>query len=216
MPIRVFSEEEKDVIKEKLLSVGFPLLQEFGVIHMSVPKITKAAEIGTGTFYRFFESKEEYIYQLIHYKRQQLIRNFIPKEVINGERKLSMDEVRSFIELIVDKENSIYANMSLQDEAELFKYMSKKTNSESDNKLVTAPNIEHEKQVSDVFLKWIDVPPEGIDFALLANMMKVLAITAQAKEELHVAAYDRTIKLLIDDIMELIYGKETETRYAAD
>ena len=39
-------------------------------------------------------------------------------------------------------------------------------------------------------------------------MMKVLAITAQAKEELHDEAYDRTIKLLIDDIMKLIYGKE--------
>ena len=196
MPIRVFSEEEKDVIKEKLLSVGFPLLQEFGIIHMSVPKITKAAEIGTGTFYRFFESKEDYIYQLIQYRRQLLIKSFIPEEVFKGERKLSADEVRSFIELIVDKDNSVYANMSLQDEAELFKFMSKKT------------SIEHEKQVSSVLLKWIDVPSEGLDFALLANMMKVLAITAQAKEELHEEAYDRTIKLLIDDIMKLIYGKE--------
>ena len=208
MPIRVFSEEEKNVIKEKLLSVGFSLLQEFGVIHMSVSKITKAAEIGTGTFYRFFESKEDYIYQLIQYKRQQLIQDFIPKEVIKGERKLSLDEVRSFIELIVDKDKSVYANMSLQDEAELFKYMSKKANDESDNESIKVSKIEHEKQVSGVLLKWINVPSERLDFALFANMLKVLAITAQAKEELHAVAYDRTITLLIDDIMKLIYGNE--------
>ena len=211
MPIRVFSEDEKNVIKEKLLSVGFPLLQEYGVIHMSVSKITKAAEIGTGTFYRFFESKEEYIYQLIQYKRQQLIQNYVPEDVIKGERKLSMDEVRSLIELIVDKDNSVYANMSLQDEAELFKYMSKKANSESDNKSVMVPDIEHEKQVSSVLLKWINASSERLDFALLANMMKVLAITAQAREELHEVAYNKTIELLIDNIMKLVYGKKMQT-----
>lgn len=194
MPVRVFSEEEKSIIKEKLLSVGFPLLQEYGVIHMSVPKITKAADIGTGTFYRFFESKEDYIYQLILYRRQQMIKKFVPKDVKLGKRKLTKEEVRSFIELIADKNNSVYANMNLQDESHLFKTLSMQ------------PDIEHEKEVSSVLMDWIGVPMEKVDFALLANLMKVLALTSQAREELHDSAYDKTIELLIDNIMTLIYG----------
>ncbi len=65
MAKRIFTEEEREDIKNRLLDVGFPLLQKYGVIHMSVPKITQAAGIGTGTFYRFFASKEDYILALI-------------------------------------------------------------------------------------------------------------------------------------------------------
>lgn len=194
MPVRVFSEEEKIRIKEKLLSVGFPLLKEYGVIHMSVPKITEAAEIGTGTFYRFFESKEDYIFELIRYQRQQLLQIMIPKDVREGKRKLTQQEVRHFLELIADKNNSVYANMNLQDEANLL------------SRMQGGPDLEHEKQVSALFMDWIGVSIENLDFALLANMMKVLAITSQSKEILHEAGYERTIALLIDQIIKLIYG----------
>ncbi len=194
MPVRVFSEEEKSIIKEKLLSVGFPLLQEYGVIHMSVPKITKAADIGTGTFYRFFESKEDYIYQLIQYRRKQLILQFIPQEVMEGKRKMEPSEVRRFIELVADNKNSVYANMNLQDEAHLFQTLSMKV------------DMEKEKDASAILFDWMGVSMEKVDFALLANLMKVLAITSQAREELHAIAYNSTIELLIDNIMKLIYG----------
>ena len=193
MPVRVFTEEEKLNIKEKLLSVGFPLLKEYGVIHMSVPKIAKAAEIGTGTFYRFFESKEDYLYQLIQYRRKKLIESKIPSEVINGQRTLTREEVRGFIELIADRSSSVYANMNLEDEAMLNK------------KLSLIPDIEHEKQVSAIFFRWIGVSGAKKDFAVLANMMKILAISSQARAELHEEGYDKTIELLIDIIMKLIY-----------
>ena len=97
MPVRVFKEEEKSQIREKLLSVGFPMLKEYGLIHMSIPKIAKAAEIGTGTFYHFFKSKEEYIYELITYRRKILLSNVITDDVKNGKRKLSKSEVRQLI-----------------------------------------------------------------------------------------------------------------------
>lgn len=194
MPKRVFNEDEKLVIKEKLLSVGFPLLQTYGVTHMSIPKITKAAEIGTGTFYHFFDSKEAYLYELIKYKREQFLNELISDDVKTGKRKLTKEEVRSFIELIADRNRSVYANMNLKDEAELFTYMSNE-----------GPNLEHEKQISKKLLSIIEGVKEDIDFALLANMMKVLALTAQARQELHAEGYERTITLLIDSIMNIIY-----------
>lgn len=194
MPVRVFKEEEKLQIREKLLSVGFPLLKEYGMIHMSIPKIAKAAKIGTGTFYRFFKSKEEYIYQLIVYRREILLSEIITEEVKNGKRKLTKEEVRHVIELIVDKDKSVYANLSLSDEAKLFEYIEE-----------FSPDIKEEKNIAGELLGYIDTPKKEIDFPVLFNMVKVLAITSQAENELHPEGYEGTISLIIDTILKEIY-----------
>ena len=54
MPVRVFSEEEKKEIKEKMFTQGMELIKEYGLTHTSVSKITERAGIGKSTFYNFF------------------------------------------------------------------------------------------------------------------------------------------------------------------
>lgn len=195
MPVRVFNEDEKIEIKEKLLSVGFPMLKEYGMIHMSIPKISDAAGIGTGTFYRFFKSKEEYIYELILRQRKILMREYIPAEVIAGQRKLSRDEVRRFVELIVDKDKSVYANLGLSDSEKIFLSVENLT-----------PSVTREKEVSAALLNYIDNQRDDMDFPLLANLFKVLAITSQARNELHEEAYAKTINKIIDMIIEELFN----------
>ncbi|MDD6037727.1 MAG: TetR/AcrR family transcriptional regulator [bacterium] len=194
MPVRVFSEDEKKEIREKLLSVGFPMLQEYGLVHMSIPKIAAAAGIGTGTFYRFFKSKEEYIYQLIVYRREMLLSKVITEDIRNGKRKLSKDEVRHVIELLIDRQNSVYANLSLTDKAKLFEYVD-----------AFSPDIEKERQILEALFKYMDHPKETIDLPVLFNLIKILTISSQARNELHPQGYDRTMKLLVDLILNLIY-----------
>ena len=63
MAKRVFTEEERVEYREKMLDAGFDLLKQYGMTHMSVAKITEAAGIGVSTFYNFFSSKEEYVYE---------------------------------------------------------------------------------------------------------------------------------------------------------
>lgn len=195
MPVRVFKEEEKSQIREKLLSVGFPMLKEYGLIHMSIPKIAKAAEIGTGTFYHFFKSKEEYIYELITYRRKILLSNVITDDVKNGKRKLSKSEVRQLIGLMVDKDASVYSNLKLNEEAKLFEYMK-----------AFSPNLEHEKEIVVHILAYIDQPKEDINYAVLCNLLKVLVLTSQAADELHLEGYDETISILTENILKEIYG----------
>ena len=194
MPVRVFSEDEKKEIREKLLRVGFPLLKEYGILHMSIPKIAQAAHIGTGTFYRFFHSKEEYVYQLIQYRREKLLEKVITEEVRTGKRKLTKDNVTEIVRFIVDKDQSIYANMDLNDETELFEYMSE-----------FSPNLEQEKRIARELMQYIDHPRKDIDYPVLANLMKILAFTAQARAELHDVGYERTISLLTDVIINQIF-----------
>ena len=101
------------------------------------------------------------------------------------------------LQLLVDKDKSVYANLNLKDEVKLLKYMQE-----------FSPNIQKEKQITEKLLGWIEKPKEEIDFPVLANLMKSLVLIAQAREELHQEGYERTISLLIDTILNEIYGFE--------
>ena len=58
MPVRTFTEEEREEIRLKMLEAGFPLLKQFGMTHTSISKITKSAGIGISTFYNFWKIKK--------------------------------------------------------------------------------------------------------------------------------------------------------------
>ena len=47
----------------------------------------------------------------------------------------------------------------------------------------------------------------NVDMLLLANMTKILVITAEAKDELHERVYEKTIDTLIDSILNIIFEK---------
>ena len=119
MPVRVFTQEEKEAIRIKMLDAGFPLLKEYGMTHTSISKITKAASIGVSTFYNFWKTKEEYMTDLIHYHRAKMLHLLVDKDVLSGKRKLRRDEVKRFFLMLVDEDVSIYAHMTLEDEYNL-------------------------------------------------------------------------------------------------
>lgn len=60
-----FTEEQRKVIRNSLLTIGYDLIREVGLKKMKVSLIAERAEIATGTFYHFFESKETYVSALI-------------------------------------------------------------------------------------------------------------------------------------------------------
>ena len=119
MPIRVFSQREKEELRIKMLDAGFPLLKEYGMTHTSISKITGAAKIGVSTFYNFWKTKEEYMTELIGYHRKKMITLVIDDDVMTGKRKLSREEAGKLFRAIVDEDISIYPLITLEDEFKL-------------------------------------------------------------------------------------------------
>lgn len=60
-----FTEEQRKIIRERLIAIGYDLVREMGLKKMKVSMIAERADIATGTFYHFFESKEAYVKALI-------------------------------------------------------------------------------------------------------------------------------------------------------
>jgi len=57
--------KEPDVRRAELLDVAFDLVQRVGFDGMSVESITTTAGVAKGTFYHYFASKDELLYQLL-------------------------------------------------------------------------------------------------------------------------------------------------------
>lgn len=56
---RAFTEEEKNKIREQLLKEGEEIFAKFGIKKTNIGDITDAVGIGKGSFYIFYDSKEE-------------------------------------------------------------------------------------------------------------------------------------------------------------
>ena len=194
MPDRVFTEEQREELRIIMLEAGFPLIKEYGVTHTTISRITEAAGIAKGTFYHFWKNKEEYLADLIQYHRQKMLPVLIGADVLAGKRKLGREDARVYFRHLVDKEKSIYAHMTLEDESNLIH----KT-SDFD------PDEEKESSIAINLLSFLEGVRSDVDLLLVANMTKILVLTAEAKEELHESVYEKTIDTIIDGILNLIF-----------
>lgn len=62
--MRAFSDSEKEIIKARLLEAAYRLFSKQGFFRTNVAQLARAAGIGKGTFYIFFNSKEELLWAL--------------------------------------------------------------------------------------------------------------------------------------------------------
>ena len=201
MPVRVFTKEEKEELRTKMLDAGFPLLKEFGMTHTSISKITEAASIGVSTFYNFWKTKEEYMTELIRYHRAQMLPLLVDKDVLSGKRKLRRDEAKRFFLMLVDENVSIYPHMTLEDEYRLI--------NSSDG---FAPNLAKETAITKEVTKYFENVREDLDIGLITNLTKLLAITAESRAQLHEVAYEETLNVIVEKILDLIFeeGEKNE------
>lgn len=197
MPTRVFSEEEREQIRQQMLEAGFPLLKEYGMTHTSISKITEAAGIAVGTFYKFWKNKEAYMAELISYHAHKMMPGLIGAEAIAGKRKLGREDAARYLRAVVDENISIYPHMTLEDEAGLLW---------ATNAFV--PDLAKESAVAESLLQYLDHVRADVNLGLVANLTKVLVLTAESREELHESAYRETLEVQIDTILNLIFEEE--------
>ena len=194
MPTRVFSDEEREQIRLQMLEAGFPLLRQYGMTHTSISKITEAAGIAVGTFYKFWKNKEAYMAELIRYHARKVMPELIGAEVLAGRRKLGREDAARYLRSVVDENISIYPHMTLEDEAGLLR---------ATNAFV--PDLAKESAVAESLLQYLDHVRADVNLGLVANLTKVLVLTAESREELHESAYRETLEVQINTILNLIF-----------
>lgn len=103
---KIFSEQERTLIKESMLHVGASLLRKKGIRQVSVGDITKEVNIATGSFYSFYKSKEELLWDIIKHEEQKMVEQILAI----GSQDLDLEtKIRKiFYDLYLQEDSIVY------------------------------------------------------------------------------------------------------------
>lgn len=193
MPIRVFTEEEKKDIQKKMFEAGLSLIRQNGLTHTSVEKITEFAGIGKSTFYNFYTSKEEFVVDLIIYERNKAMQMI--NEKLNGRAKLTVEESKALIRLIIYSQDSIYQYLNEEDVQKLYPAMKKKGMIESDL----------DSDIPSYLLSIFEGVSADADPRIFLNFIRILALAVSQKDALRQDVLEETLELMFEKLFSYLF-----------
>lgn len=194
MPV-IFNEKNYDLYRNRFLENGLELIKQFGVKNIRVEDVSKRVGLAKGTFYTFFPSKEEFIYQIILHNREIAKKHYTL--LSDSTSLLGRKEMKEFLLLLFFSENNLYTFLSDEDYA----YLNARWPAEY------ILNPEADEKTSRWMLSKMNARPE-CDWKLMANYMKAISLVTIGKKNLHQDIYSETISLLVDGLLDYLFGKE--------
>ncbi|MBQ4465306.1 MAG: TetR/AcrR family transcriptional regulator [Oscillospiraceae bacterium] len=193
MSPKLFSIAEKEQLKERMFHAGLELLKTYGMTHMSVEKITAAAGIGKSTFYNFFLTKEDFVLQLIEFNRTRFWSTV--SELLGERERLTIPESQRLLIEIINNPDSVYQYLTPEDEKKLA----------AANPDKPAADIDEETETLRRLFAVFENVREDVDYAVVSNLLKILALTAENRSMLHERGYLRTQEKLFGLLFETIF-----------
>lgn len=197
-----FTDAERDRIRTQLIEAGRELFAQFGFERTRIKDITDAVDIGTSTFYQFFDSKETLYVEVLCVERDELETQIdtavsavgTPREEVRTMLETMFREVHTnplISRLIVDNElHALQDQLSPADQEELAASLQQSGLSYAD--------------------QWIDVAGFRIeDPAVVRGLIRSLVFTTRSRETLveagDTASYDAVEAALIDAIVDGLF-----------
>lgn len=199
MPPRVFTEEEREKLRISMLEQAIPLLEEYGLVHMSVDKITKKVGIGKSTFYNFFSSKEEYVSYALEYNRKKIL-DELDKKFPPGKKMKPAEVFQMWFTTLLSS-NSIYKKFSAEDERALY---------EADKARGKEVSLARETYVAKRLMVHMEGVRENLDVALLANYIKLIVLAYENSYMFHESAMERMQDELKMRLIDLIFEEDAK------
>lgn len=193
MSPKIFTLAERQALRVRLLEAGIPLLQQYGMTHMSVDRIAGSVGIGKSTFYNFFPSKEAYVYEIICHERQIFLAYM--RELLGDRPKMTQAEGQEVLKKIIFSENSAYQYLTPEDEQKLCRAI-------PDAAIV---DLDAETRLMKGMFSLMEGVRPDPDYAVIANLLKIMAMAAEGRDSLHRSAYDRTQAHIFDLLFSLIF-----------
>jgi len=195
---RSFSDKEKKDITQQLLSRGKELFERYGLKKTSIEELTRAVGIGQGSFYIFFNSKEELFFEILDAEERELRERIAQMIFESSQTKRGFKDIitRSFYLM---NENAIIKNV-LADEEEYSRFFSRipkkrlKTHLEEENEFVGS--IVKQLQSSGVIK---NVKPE-----VITGLLFGLFLLQEHKVRIGEETFPQIIDLLIDTLCDAL------------
>lgn len=192
----IFSPTQRQTIQRKLLEIGVNLIREKGIRSMTIDEVTCSAEIGKGTFYHFFKSKELYILEVIRFSKENMLEAI--DEIIGKQggidRKALMNIFKKFS---FTGPSNIISSITSEDEAWLREKLPPEL-------MLNPPR---EEKIASLLIEHLINAKKDIDIHVIANMIKIMALTAENREILYEDALEKNLTMLQESLCDYIFNK---------
>ena len=194
MPI-AFTEEEMTKLRHELILAGIRLSRELGLQRMSVEKITSAVGIAKGSFYIFFDSKEDFILEIADYANRETEKMLLA--ALNGRRQMSAHEFISFFNMYIHSDYDLMGGLTVNDFFWLQKHIKKQDLFDPDAQLKTA----------QLWLSLINDVRNGVDMGTFINLIKSIYAIREHSDTMVKASIENSIQVILRTIEIYISGK---------
>lgn len=194
MPI-AFTEEEMTKLRHELILAGIRLSRELGLQRMSVEKITSAVGIAKGSFYIFFDSKEDFILEIADYANRETEKMLF--SALNGRRQMSAHEFISFFNMYIHSDYDLMGGLTVNDFFWLQKHIKKQDLFDLDAQLKTA----------QLWLSLINDVRDGVDVGTFINLIKSIYAIREHSDTMVKASIENSIQVILRTIEIYISGK---------
>ncbi|MBD5449634.1 MAG: TetR/AcrR family transcriptional regulator [Lachnospiraceae bacterium] len=192
----IFSQEDKKRIRTQLLAEGREMMLGRGITKMNIDELAESAGIAKGTFYNFFPSKQDFIMEIIHsYQNEKLAQ--LEKLAADKKGKLTLDETFEWYKTLHQpKENPLY-------------HISKKDKDWILTKIPPERLFRPEVNIrtGKLILSMTEGVREDIDYRVLANFPKMMALAIENKDFMHKEALETNFQMIVDCMYRYVKGE---------
>lgn len=183
-----FTQEQKDEIQEKLIEAGFELSTSIGFKKMTVATVAKSAGVAVGSFYIFFDSKENFVLALI--KEAEKEAELRLATVFEKDGTIPLKKFLSVFRENFRPETNFLLKISLDDWVWLKSHLTD----------TTYFNTSSDRQKIEYLLPRIKGVREDIDPGVVVNFIKSIYALYQNRETLFEESLETNVDLIFDSI----------------
>lgn len=189
---QIFDKIGRDKMREQLLEAGFKLIKKHGLKKTSISDIAKMAGIATGTFYNFFPSKEEFVYQIVLHKRS-IVKALFENLIKDG--KTDREGFRHYLRKVYFSDHNIFDYLTDDEVAMLNARWPENYWKNQDN----------DEAASKWFLEHLEGVSPTCDWKIFANLSKAISLIRYGRVRLYQDKYEEALGIYIDAIIRYVF-----------
>ncbi len=194
-----FSEQEKEAIRNELLSVGLEQFEHFGFNKTNVDDITEKVGIAKGSFYNFFSSKGD-LFMEIYSQERQKVQKYALRHLKNNTTDDIDELVKKYFDILYNarKKRPI---LNIVYESEVFSAI---TNRQVKQRLSEYNDIINE-QMCELIQGWLDARGRySIDARTITYLMRSVNFLQFHEDAIGPEMYEKTVYTLIEAVAQLV------------
>jgi len=189
---KIFTDENRDEIRKKLLDKGFKMLKKGGLSAVNIDKLTEETYIAKGTFYNLFENKSEFMYHMMIHERNRAKEKLL--SYLNDSCKLTKDSLRDYLKWLSAENPNVFAFLTDAEKKRLIASWSDKYIEDKSN----------DSKTMHMLISLLESPATEPDWKLACNYMKLIAISLATKKVFIKENYNVMVDSLIEQILNML------------